>query len=203
MANVTLIRAATLTATPWKNGGGVTREITCDPPGAGLDDFIWRISVADVNQAGPFSRFAGVDRTLVLLAGDGMVLQEENSLQHALLQPLDHHQFAGETAITATLPGGATQDFNLMVRRDLARAALNIWHNAHEHRFATETAVLFCASGSLLVHLSQHAPLILRANDAIRIDAASGLGCYITGSGALLAVELEMFTPALLRKTHD
>ena len=34
--------------TPWKNGLGQTRELACWPPGAGLDDFEWRVSVATV-----------------------------------------------------------------------------------------------------------------------------------------------------------
>ena len=30
---------ATLPATPWKNGGGATIEVVCQPPGAGMDSF--------------------------------------------------------------------------------------------------------------------------------------------------------------------
>ncbi|HXZ10527.1 MAG TPA: HutD family protein, partial [Paraburkholderia sp.] len=71
---MTLIRATGLVASPWKNGGGVTREVAAYPQGAGLDTFVWRVSVADVSQPGPFSRFAGIDRTLVLLSGAGMLL---------------------------------------------------------------------------------------------------------------------------------
>ncbi|MEG1056294.1 MAG: HutD family protein, partial [Janthinobacterium sp.] len=52
---------------PWKNGGGSTREIVCFPPGAGMDSFAWRISVATISQAGPFSAFAGIDRQIMLL----------------------------------------------------------------------------------------------------------------------------------------
>ncbi|MBN3819399.1 HutD family protein, partial [Paraburkholderia sp. Se-20369] len=33
----TMMRAADLVASPWKNGGGVTREIAAFPPGAALD----------------------------------------------------------------------------------------------------------------------------------------------------------------------
>ena len=29
---------------PWKNGGGETTEIAVSPPGAGLDDFDWRVA---------------------------------------------------------------------------------------------------------------------------------------------------------------
>ena len=59
---------------PWKNGGGHTTEIAAEPPGAGMASFAWRVSVADIAHDGPFSAFPGVDRTLVLLAGDGMRL---------------------------------------------------------------------------------------------------------------------------------
>ncbi|MEC4600651.1 HutD family protein, partial [Burkholderia vietnamiensis] len=54
---VATIRGAALVASPWKNGGGVTREIAAYPPGAALDAFAWRVSVADVGAGGPFSRF--------------------------------------------------------------------------------------------------------------------------------------------------
>ncbi len=42
--------------------------------GAGLETFIWRVSVADVASDGPFSRFPGIDRTIMLLEGAGMRL---------------------------------------------------------------------------------------------------------------------------------
>ncbi len=58
---------ATLPATPWKNGGGVTREIVCQPPGAGLAAFDWRVSIATIASDGPFSLFAGIDRVITLL----------------------------------------------------------------------------------------------------------------------------------------
>ena len=61
-------------STSWKDGGGRTTEIVSYPHGAGLDRFIWRASVADVERNGPFSGFPGVDRTLVLLQGAGLIL---------------------------------------------------------------------------------------------------------------------------------
>ncbi|MBJ9881917.1 HutD family protein, partial [Burkholderia cenocepacia] len=88
-----LIRAADLVASPWKNGGGVTREIGAFPPGAALDAFAWRVSVADVGTAGPFSRFDGIDRTLVLLSGAGMTLAEAGGTRHVLDAPLARADF--------------------------------------------------------------------------------------------------------------
>ena len=69
---------ADIVPTPWKNGGGATREIACWPPGTGLDSFDWRISVATIAADGAFSVFAGIDRSITLLSGDGVRLHGEH-----------------------------------------------------------------------------------------------------------------------------
>lgn len=114
-----------LPATPWKNGGGRTREIACWPPGAGLEDFGWRCSAASIASDGPFSAFPGVDRQILLLDGDGVHLQGEN-IDHRLTTPLQPFAFAGESALGCTLLGGASTDFNVMTRRDRWRAEVAV-----------------------------------------------------------------------------
>ena len=52
------MRFAELPLAPWRNGGGVTREVAVDGPGA--QDFEWRISIADVNEPGPFSALLAI-----------------------------------------------------------------------------------------------------------------------------------------------
>jgi len=83
---------------PWKNGGGHTTEIVVHPPGSGFDAFVWRLSIAEVKQSGPFSAFPGVDRTLVLLDGNGMRLSGDGSSLdvHAAFEPV---AFNGDHAI--------------------------------------------------------------------------------------------------------
>ena len=66
-----ILRAESYRRMPWKNGGGETTEIAVSPEGAGLDDFDWRVSMARVESSGPFSLFAGIDRTLAILEGEG------------------------------------------------------------------------------------------------------------------------------------
>jgi uncharacterized protein len=200
-----LIRGADLVGAPWKNGGGVTREIAAVPPGAALDAFIWRVSIADVAQAGPFSRFAEIDRTLVLLSGAGMLLDETREAGgaqvHALTQPLDVARFAGESAIDARLVDGATRDFNLMVRRGAASGALEIWQSegrTKQHKLSADVALLFCAAGSLDVTLgdfpsnprSGHPPVLLTSDDTLCIEAPHGLTCTVAGHGALIAISV-------------
>ncbi|AOJ68285.1 MULTISPECIES: HutD/Ves family protein [Burkholderia] len=191
----TLIRADSLVASPWKNGGGVTREIAAHPSGeraagGAFDAFAWRVSVADVAQAGPFSRFAGVDRTLVLLAGAGMTLVDADGARHELRAPLERAAFAGEAELAAELHDGPTRDFNLMTRRDAARGSVDVWHAGAAHALHADTVLLFCASGASVVDLGDGAPIALHPFDTLRIDdpANGELRCAIRGGGALLAV---------------
>ncbi|WP_043201380.1 HutD/Ves family protein [Paraburkholderia acidipaludis] len=206
---VTLLRGADLVASPWKNGGGVTREIAAAPAaavvvgsapaggaGAGLDAFAWRVSVADVAQAGPFSRFDGVDRTLVLLEGAGMLLDEAGpaARTHALTQPLDVARFAGEAAIEARLVDGPTRDFNLMVRRGAARGTLEVWRAATAQRFVVQTVLLHCARGHVQVRVNDAEPVTLTAGDTLRADAAQpaqSIDIETQGDGAVLAIALD------------
>ncbi|WP_042340078.1 HutD/Ves family protein [Paraburkholderia ferrariae] len=205
-ARVTLLRGADLVASPWKNGGGVTREIAAAPiagciaggiagaaAGTALDTFAWRVSVADVAQAGPFSRFEGVDRTLVLLEGAGMMLDEAGptARTHALTAPLDVARFAGETALTARLVDGPTRDFNLMVRRGAARGTLDVWRTATSCRSTAETLLLFCARGPVAISVNDAAPVTLATGDTLRIDAAQAVDIATQGGGALLAIALD------------
>lgn len=101
---------------PWRNGGGVTRELVRRPSTAGPDDFDWRLSVAEVSADGPFSSFDGYDRVLVLLSGAGMDLHAGDDVV-SLRPPLAHHRFAGEAPVHAVLVDGHTTDLNLMWRR--------------------------------------------------------------------------------------
>ncbi|UGA36971.1 HutD family protein [Chromobacterium haemolyticum] len=43
---MTLIRLQDCPPSPWKNGGGSTRQLLISPAGAGLDDFDYRVSLA-------------------------------------------------------------------------------------------------------------------------------------------------------------
>jgi hypothetical protein len=101
---------------PWRNGGGVTRELACWP---NSDDWIWRMSVAEVAHSGPFSRFDGVQRWFAVLAGAGVRLSMgEHS--HELTGSSAPLCFDGAVPVDCQLLDGATQDFNLMVRSDQA-----------------------------------------------------------------------------------
>ena len=121
-----------LAPSPWKNGGGSTREIVSRPTGAGTGDFLWRVSVATIGLDGPFSTFPDVDRIIMLLGGPGIRLRMAGGTDHTLDQALAPFPFPGETPVDCTLLGGTSTDFNVMVRRDALQAQLTVLHTATE-----------------------------------------------------------------------
>lgn len=105
-----------LTALPWKNGKGETREVIAWPPGAGATEFDWRASIATIDMDGPFSLFTGIDRSITLLDGAGVHLLGDGP-GHALTQPLLPFAFPGERVIQGVLAAGPCTCFNIMTRR--------------------------------------------------------------------------------------
>jgi environmental stress-induced protein Ves len=106
--------AAGYRAMPWKNGGGITREVAVFSEAG---DFLWRLSLATVASDGPFSTFPGIDRTLTVLDGPGIELAVQGRAP-ARLAPLAPFAFPGDAVASARLLGGAITDFNVMTRRD-------------------------------------------------------------------------------------
>lgn len=138
---------ASLTATPWKNGGGVTREIVCQPPGVGMAAFDWRVSIAHIASSGPFSAFAGVDRVITLLEGAGVRLHStDGAVDHALDTPLVPFAFAGETPVTGTLLHGDCHDFNVMTRRAACHAG--VWVCRNDTTTAAPAGLLMAVRGT-------------------------------------------------------
>lgn len=107
-----LIGLADVLPTPWRNGGGVTRELVAWP---NAQDWDWRISVAEVASGGPFSRFEGVRRWLAILAGAGVRLDFLTSSVELTPKspPLAFH---GTDPVDCSLLDGAVSDLNLMLR---------------------------------------------------------------------------------------
>lgn len=139
-----LIKFEDLHASPWKNGGGITRELYGFPAAASFDNFLWRVSIADVAQSGAFSSFPGVDRVITLLEGDGMQLLAESG-DHVMLSLLQPHGFRGEEQISALLEGAACKDFNLMLRRGAAIGAVEVWRGDQDLPYGCD--LLFCVRG--------------------------------------------------------
>ena len=185
-----------LPAQPWKNGGGVTREIVCMPPGTGLGQFDWRVSIAHIAGSGPFSAFAGINRVITLLDGPGVHLHSpDGAIDHRLDTPLRPFAFPGEAPVQADLLGGAgCHDFNVMTRRDVCTAQVLVLQDG--------ATLPECAQGLLL---AVHGAWQAAAGAPLRLDTDRGLWWHgsdrrwqLTPEGkdaALLAVLIEPTCP--------
>ncbi len=119
-----IVRLVDVAPTPWKNGGGYTRELL-RWPAAG--DWQLRVSVAEVARSGPFSAYPGVARWFAVLQGAGVVLHlDGQSGDEGLHLTPDSPAlpFDGARAPGCTLIDGPTLDLNLMSRAGAGRAEL-------------------------------------------------------------------------------
>lgn len=184
-----VLRAANYRRMPWKNGGGETAEIAVRPEGAGLDDFDWRVSMARVSADGPFSTFAGVDRTLSILEGEGLVLEVEAIRPVTLDRDSDPFSFAADVATGSRLLGGPITDLNVMTRRGRYSHAVRRLEvdGACDLAAAAAQLVLVNAAGDLTLRTGSSAAGLGRF-DAALVDGISKLG--VAGRGRLLVIEL-------------
>jgi uncharacterized protein len=154
----------------WRNGGGLTRTVAASHIGNELQ---WRVSAADITQDGPFSEFPGMDRSAVLLQGEGLVLQ-------GLDQPLRFEQvgawasFPGEARLQAQLQGrlGArpARLWNVMVRRGRLRAEVQVCREPQQTLAACTCGVLLVVSGRVQVGGGVAAPVSLGLHEGLLLQ---------------------------------
>jgi uncharacterized protein len=159
---VRIIRASDCKTTLWKNGGGSTTEIAVGPAGASLEAFDWRISMARVAADGPFSDFAGIDRTLAVVKGSGLVLSIGDDAPLTLSSETDPVSFPGDTPTSARLTAGAIADLNVMTRRGRFRHRLL--------RIATSTSCDFGGDDIAMVLSLDGTTTVISGRDSATLD---------------------------------
>lgn len=154
MQSVQIIRQSDFTVTPWKNGGGLTREALRVPPSG--DPFRWRVSIARIERSGPFSEFAAYHRIMVLLEGNGVALKFGNGEERVLRQVGEVAKFDGAVRTQCDLIDGPCMDFNLIAAKSLEGV------HARVQRLR-EVLQLPLPAGQSTLLLSIDAPLVLEA----------------------------------------
>lgn len=152
---VRFIPAAELHPRPWKNGGGVTRQLAIYPEHATQDNFIWRVSAAELTQPGPFSIWPDIDRILILTGGESMLLTRTETGQQQRLTRGERLYFAGETPLEAALPDGPARDFNLMLRRKQAHGCVDMRRTAQKLPLRPGDTLLHCTADQFTAHLPE------------------------------------------------
>lgn len=144
MGHIEVLRAADRVAMPWKNGGGITHEVAIFPADAGMDDFLWRLSMAEVTAPGPFSAFPGIDRVLAVL--DGTLHLSGDTIGDIFITPQSTPcAFPGDAAVNGQPIGGPVLDLNAMVRTGAYRAEMR--HLASGNHKVGASSAAFVALG--------------------------------------------------------
>jgi environmental stress-induced protein Ves len=126
-----IIRFADLKPQPWRNGGGVTRELASHSGGASAGTaasedgaWDWRVSIADVTSAGEYSPFPGMERVLTVVEGELLLLAVDGT-EHPL-EKYRPFRFPGSAASSSALPTGNVRNLNVIAREGAFKAYTSI-----------------------------------------------------------------------------
>jgi environmental stress-induced protein Ves len=172
---------------PWRNGAGFTLQLAA---WGEAQRWLWRLSAAEVPHSGPFSDFAGYDRTILLLNGCGMELRVGHAAPVRIDRPYEPFSFDGGAATHCRLLAGPVKDLNLMVRRDAARGRLDVrtvkrpvWGS-----IAERWALIHPLHGSVEVRIGGDSHRVA-ARELLQVEDARGarIGIVPVDPGALVA----------------
>lgn len=117
MNHLHLVQTRDVPPVPWRNGGGLTRELLAWPT---PQDWVLRVSVAEIESDGPFSSYPGIDRWFVVLDGAGVSLDPGHGAPIGLDITSEPQHFDGALAPDCRLVNGPTRDLNMMLKRSQA-----------------------------------------------------------------------------------
>ena len=177
-------------AMPWKDGGGVTEQIAIEPPDATLaSGFLWRLSMARVERSGPFSRFEGCDRTLLLLEG-ALDLDFGIHGRVQLSEPFRPVAFSGDWETRATLTRGPVRDLGVISDRARIRQGVCVMDlsDAPVTIKLAPTAWIIALAGRCIL-----APqgVELQPLESMRLDGEAAEARGLTPDAKLLMVRFE------------
>ena len=106
--SMNIINAKDYNRIPWNNGAG----FTCDIAISTADEPFWRLSLAEMPTAAPFSLFPKLSRILTVVQGHGLTLVSDNSTIDAPFEtPV---AFSGDLPVVGHLKDGPVQNYNLV-----------------------------------------------------------------------------------------
>ena len=156
-----------------------------------MDDFYLRISVADVTSDGNFSRFDGVQRTLGILSGNGLVLTQDGQPLATLSSNSPLLDFCGSSPIHARLQDGPVRDFNVMSRSDSCQhQTMRLSLHGRSGLPASLPCLVFVASGDAVSVSDGHHYEMLGCHDAAWLAQPQSLSLHSATPCELIIVTM-------------
>jgi environmental stress-induced protein Ves len=178
---------------PWANGGGVTTELFVHKDERS-GRILWRISMAGVDADGPFSHFAGYDRVLVLLQGQGLRLSHQDGTEDYLRSAYELACFAGDIGTCATLTHGPVQDFNVITDRSTFKSAVTVVRAGINNRLPINASVLavFAVDMDLVIADPAMGRHCAPRGDLLLVDTPQQGDWTVSGATAIV---IQLFQP--------
>lgn len=174
---------------PWKNGKGETLELMKVEDDKGVK---CRISQASIADSGTFSDFTGLERHLVLIAGNGIRLSHQSEpddlSHHDLLQVLDIATFNGGDLTSSELIEGPIEDLNIMVRMSDTHAQVQAIYAPCEVLSHTKGQTYFYANQVCNVFINQGVKDLIMPKDSFLIMSSERRYSLRTGAGVLIEI---------------
>ena len=194
-----IIRFSEIRPEPWRNGGGVTRELASHPKAASAQDgaWDWRVSIADVSKAGAFSLFPGMERVLTVIDGELLLLTVDG--QEHPVEKYRPFRFSGEADTSSALPTGDIRDLNIIARAGAFKGYTSIIELSKKRAhpvFEGQLAVLLEGKASVVPGVDPDAetPAADEPTELARYDAVVGSDSRspeILGRGFLAVVSID------------
>jgi uncharacterized protein len=170
----------------WANGAGTTTLIASGPH---ENDWLWRLSIADITQDGAFSPYPDTRRQFVTL--DAPIRLRFGNQRDVELLRLSVTHFDGADAPHAHLPETPTRAFNLMLRGNAEGTLIARPLNGSMWLPARESWIWFAyLLGGQADVLAGNEHCSMEPGNSLWIDAPTGERVRIEGGGELILVHL-------------
>lgn len=172
----------------WKNGGGWTAPVASVMGADGLPD--WRVSVAEITAASPFSIFEGLDRQAVMLEGGPLRLRGQQPEDDIVFNGTGSlAAFPGERPLVSEAPSQLTRLWNVMHRRGAVRAHVIVTHDQVVELPNAPHVLVYVLCGEMelvLPHCRSQALVATQGLHLQQLRARSWLAPYRSGSQVLV-----------------
>jgi environmental stress-induced protein Ves len=183
---IELIAANNFKRMPWKNGKGETTELIAinDPL---TNDLLCRLSIASVTQDGDFSDFSCYQRTLMMIAGNGITLSHQTPAAQtptqipaqALTRQYQYCSFDGGWKTKAKLIDGSITDFNVIFNPQRISAKVFVIKEGESNDLKNQANELF-----LYAHKEPSTCSLLNGKVPKKIEIPKGDLLHISNSDA-------------------
>lgn len=173
---------------PWKNGQGMTTEIFRYPNESTMENFLLRISMADVKSDSDFSLFSGYQRFISVLEGRYFLLSH-NQAPFEKINQFELHHFSGNDLTTCKTDGQQLKDFNVIISDKIKDHVSVSFHQKNNKEKPNNTNFVFVLSDkvNIIGRSVEKYSLIILTNEEFLKSKLENVSYFLISIGVDLA----------------